>query len=67
LSACVPVVCEISQWEQHDKLTPSEPQIAIGSGIADQLALWRKGFTPGPAVAFKPAVPAPASTAAAAQ
>ena len=58
---------EISDWEQRDKLTPSEPQINIGSGIADQLALWRKGFTPGPAVAFKPATPAPASTTALAQ
>jgi len=55
---------EISQWEQRDKLTPSEPQINIGSGIADQLALWRKGFTPGPAVPFTPAVPANAGTAA---
>ncbi|OOG42051.1 C13 family peptidase [Rhodanobacter sp. C05] len=58
---------EISQWEQKDKLTASEPQIDIGSGIADQLAQWRKGFTPGPAVAFKPAVPAQASTTAIAQ
>ena len=58
---------EISQWERQDKLTASEPQIDIGSGITDQLALWRKGFTPGPAVAFKPAVPAPAGTAGAAQ
>ena len=58
---------EISQWEQQDKLTASEPQIDIGSGIADQLALWRKGFTPGPAVAFKPAAPAPASTTVIAQ
>ncbi|GGY22349.1 hypothetical protein GCM10008098_14360 [Rhodanobacter panaciterrae] len=58
---------EISQWEQKDKLTASEPQIDIGSGIADQLALWRKGFTPGPAVAFKPAAPAPASTTVIAQ
>ena len=55
---------EISQWEQHGKLTASDPQIDIGSGIANQLALWRKGFTPGSAVAFKPAVPAPASTTA---
>jgi hypothetical protein len=53
---------EISQWEKQGKLTPSEPQIDIGSGIADQLALWRKGITPGPRVEFKPAVPAPAST-----
>jgi hypothetical protein len=58
---------EISDWEQRDKLTPSEPQIDIGSGIADQLTLWRKGFMPGPALAFKPAAPAPASTAAVAQ
>lgn len=58
---------EISQWEQRDKLTPSEPQIDIGSGIAEQLALWRKGFTPGPAVPFKPAAPALASTTALAQ
>lgn len=49
---------EISQWEQKDKLTPSEPQIDIGSGIAAQLALWRKGFTPGPTLPFKPATPA---------
>jgi hypothetical protein len=58
---------EIRQWEQQDKLTASEPQIDVGNGIADQLALWRKGFTPGPAVAFKPAVPAQASTTAIAQ
>ncbi|KRE87426.1 peptidase C13 [Rhodanobacter sp. Soil772] len=58
---------EISQWEQKDKLTPSEPQIDIGSGIAGQLALWRKGFTPGPTLPFKPATPAPASTTAVAQ
>jgi hypothetical protein len=52
---------EISQWEKKDKLTPSEPQIDIGSGVEEQLALWRKGFTSGPAVAFKPAVPASVS------
>jgi hypothetical protein len=46
---------EISQWERRDKLTPSEPQIAIGTGIAAQLARWRKGLTPGPAVPFNPA------------
>ena len=49
---------QISQWEQQDKLTPSEPQMDIGSGIAGQLALWRKGITPGPALPFKPATPA---------
>lgn len=49
---------QISQWEQQDKLTPSEPQIDIGSGIEKQLTLWRKGITPGPALPFKPTAPA---------
>lgn len=53
---------EITKWEQQDKLTPSEPQIDIGSGITGQLALWRKGVTPGPRVPFKPAAPAPAGS-----
>ena len=53
---------EISQWEQKDQLTPSEPQIDAGRGIEAQLALWRKGFTPGPKVPFKPAAPAPVSS-----
>ena len=53
---------DIARWEKQDKLTPSEPQIDIGSGIQHQLALWRKGITAGPAVPFKPATPAPAST-----
>jgi Peptidase C13 family len=48
---------EIAQWEQKDKLTPSEPQIDAGTGIANQLALWRQHVTPGPSVAFKPAPP----------
>ncbi len=56
---------EIKQWEQQDKLTASEPQIDTGNGITEQLALWRRGFTTGPTIAFKPAAPAPASTAAA--
>ncbi|RCS29999.1 peptidase C13 [Rhodanobacter denitrificans] len=55
---------EISQWERQDKLTPSEPQIDVGSGITTQLALWRKGITPGPAVPFKPALPAASASAA---
>jgi hypothetical protein len=46
---------EIAGWERQDKLTPSEPQIDIGSGIENQLKLWRRGVTPGPAVPFKPA------------
>ena len=30
---------EIEQWEQRDKLTPSQPQMAMGAGIEQQLAL----------------------------
>jgi hypothetical protein len=48
---------EIAQWEAKDKLTPSEPQMHAGAGIADQLALWRRHVVTGPAVAFKPAAP----------
>ncbi len=50
---------EIAKWEEQDKLLPSEPQIDIGNGIEQQLALWRKGLTPGPAVPFKPTELAP--------
>jgi hypothetical protein len=49
---------EIRQWEQRDKLTPSEPQIDIGSGIAGQLVRWRQGLSPTPRVPFAPAPPA---------
>lgn len=52
---------DIAQWEQQDKLTPSEPQMDVGAGIAQQLALWRKEVTPGPAVPFAPS-PATASS-----
>jgi hypothetical protein len=45
---------DIASWEQQDKLTPSEPQIDVGAGIAQQLAAWRKEVTPGPAVPFMP-------------
>ena len=55
---------EIAQWEQRDKLTPSEPQSHVGKGIAAQLDAWRKGITAGPAVPFAPAAPAPAASAA---
>jgi hypothetical protein len=53
---------DISGWENEDKLMPSEPQIDIGNGIAQQLALWRKDITPGRAVPFTPP-PASASSA----
>lgn len=49
---------EIGQWERRDKLTPSEPQIDIGNGIAEQLARWRRGISPTPPVPFAPAPPA---------
>jgi Peptidase C13 family len=52
---------DIAGWENEDKLTPSEPQIDIGSGIAQQLALWRKNITPGPAVPFTPPPPSGSS------
>jgi len=45
----------IGQWEAQDGLTPSEPQMAAGDGIAAQLARWREGVTPGPRLPFAPA------------
>ncbi|WP_233842794.1 C13 family peptidase [Dyella sp. 2HG41-7] len=54
---------DIADWEQQDKLTPSEPQIDVGQGIAQQLAVWRKEVTQGPAVPFMPP-PASASSVA---
>jgi hypothetical protein len=53
---------EIAGWEKQDKLVPSEPQINIGSGIENQLMLWRKGITPGAALPFRPATPVTASS-----
>ncbi|HET6806322.1 MAG TPA: C13 family peptidase [Frateuria sp.] len=46
---------EISKWEQQDRLLPSQPQMAVGKGIGEQLAHWRRGLQPGPAVPFRPA------------
>lgn len=57
---------EIAQWEQRDKLTPSEPQSYVGKGIEAQLDAWRKGITPGPALPFAPAPAAPAASTSAA-
>lgn len=45
---------EVARWEQQDKLTPSEPQISVGSGIDAQLARWRRGDTIGSSVPFRP-------------
>lgn len=50
---------QVASWEKRDRFEPSNPQISIGRGIGAQLAEWRKGFTPGPAVPF---APAPASS-----
>jgi hypothetical protein len=49
---------EIAGWERRDKLTPSEPQIDIGTRIEAQLMQWRKGLPSGPVVPFEPAKPA---------
>jgi hypothetical protein len=56
---------EIAGWETQGELTPSQPQIDIGDGIAAQLAAWGKGFTPGAPVPFNPPAPAPAGSSAA--
>ena len=55
---------EIAKWERQDQLTPSEPQMAVGKGIAEQLGEWRRGLKPGPAVPFQPAVKKPVPAAA---
>ena len=46
---------EIAKWERQDRLLPSEPQMAVGKGIAAQLARWRDGLELGPTVPFQPA------------
>jgi hypothetical protein len=46
---------EISQWEQRDKLTPSEPQLDLGFGIAAQLEKWRTSHKAGPTIEFSAA------------
>lgn len=43
---------DVAHWERRDQLTPSEPQIDIGKGIADQLAAWRHTFKPGVPLPF---------------
>jgi len=55
---------EIATWERQDQLTPSEPQMAVGKGIAEQLGEWRRGLKPGAAVPFQPAVKKPVQAAA---
>jgi len=50
---------QIAAWEKRDRYVASDPQISVGDGIAGQLAKWRSGFTPGPAVPFAPAPTTP--------
>jgi hypothetical protein len=52
---------EVAAWEKRDNYEPSEPQVSAGNEIAAQLAKWREGLRPGPAVPFAP--PASVSTA----
>lgn len=51
---------QVAAWEKRDNYPSSDPQISVGTGIAAQLAKWRDGFTPGPAVPFAPASAQPA-------
>ncbi|MGN2243105.1 C13 family peptidase [Frateuria sp. GZRR33] len=55
---------EIAKWERQDRLLPSEPQMAVGKGIAAQLARWRDGLELGPTVPFQPATQPQAAMAA---
>ena len=50
---------QVAAWEKRDNYEPSDPQIWAGQGIAAQLAKWRGGFAPGPAVTFAPAPATP--------
>lgn len=54
---------QVAAWEKRDGYEASDPQLSAGKGITVQLAKWRKGFKPGPAVPFAP-TPAVSSGAA---
>ena len=58
---------DIAGWEKEQQLTPSEPQMDVGAGIAQQLAAWRREVTPGPAVPFTPPPPSTNGAAPSAQ
>lgn len=55
-------VATIAEREKAEEFEPSEPQWDAGDRVMAQLAAWRAGFTPGPAVPFAPAGDAPADT-----
>lgn len=54
---------QVAAWEKRDNVEASDPQIDVGKDIAAQLAQWRSGFTPGPAVPFAPATATSTGTA----
>lgn len=43
---------QIEAWEREEDVRASRPQLDRGALIEAQLARWRAGFTPGPALAF---------------
>ena len=43
----------IAEWEERDKQTPSEPQIASTPLIEAKLADWRRGIRLGPPQSFR--------------
>lgn len=48
---------QVAGWEKREGFEASDPQISEGAGIAAQLAKWRSGFTPEPAIPFALARP----------
>lgn len=51
----------VAEWEEAEKQTPSEPQIASTPLIETKLAQWRQGIRLGPPQPFQPAGTAPAA------
>jgi hypothetical protein len=47
---------KVREWELAQGQMPSVPQMAVGSDITAHLQEWRKGLTPGTALAFHPVV-----------
>lgn len=51
-AAFVRALDDIEAREAEEGLEPSKPQINRGARIADRLAAWRAGFTPGPGLPY---------------